>query len=927
MDSLDMLAVDAKMGGVAAQGGLIGRRHEQQELARLIDGTRHGRSGSLVIRGEPGIGKTALINDALTHAAQLQCIEISGVEYESELPYASLHQVCRPLLGHLDDLPPPQRQALLVVFGMTGGDPPDRFRVAMAAMRLLGEAARTGPVVCAVDDAQWVDRASLQALAFIARRLAADPIAMVFAARPSFDGAELVGLPELWLRGLDDRAARELLARSLPGHLDERTHESILSEAAGNPLALLELHRVLTPVQLAGGWGLAKAGANGVEAVYSDVLARLPTPTTTLLLVAAAEPGGEPADIWAAAAQLGVGVEAAEPAEAAGLLTFDRQIRFRHPLVRSAVYQFATPAQRRAAHQALAEVLVGRVDEARRVWHRAHAAAGPDESVAVELETAARKARARGGVAAAAAFLTSALELTADPAERDRRAEEAARATLDAGAPDDAAALLSRIDTTATASVPAPIEILRAEIAFATRRGGDTPVVLLGCAERLKSIDPALSRQTYLKAILTSIFAGRLSESDAADPAAVAAACAEDLPAVDKPKAPDLLLDGLVRRFTTGYRSAAPALAHALREFCGDASARRADAQWYGLAGRVALDLWDQTAWAAIGQWQVDALRRSGMLTLLPVALAHRAGVAVHAGRLAEAEGFITEAQAISAAIGVPPPGYIEPVLAAFRGQREQTVELVREGTDSGTERGEGRVIPLVGYAEAVLHNSFGDYDGALKATRWAIQYDDLGMSGYGLVERVEAGALSGDHATAHEALDQLLERTTASGTDMAKGMAARSRALLADRSRAEPLFVEALEHLRRCEVDMLLARVHLLYGEWLSRRGRPEAAAQLRRAHGVFAPARADALAARARRGLSGLGESVPAPASGPADRLGRQELAIARLVRGGHTNAEIAEQLFLSPRTVEWHLTKIFGKLGIASRRELRTALADTG
>ncbi|WP_193044722.1 ATP-binding protein [Mycolicibacterium baixiangningiae] len=913
---------------MSAQPELLGRHREQETLSRLIDGARQSRSGALVIRGEAGIGKTALLTSALTRATHMRHLCVSGVEYESELAYSGVQQVCQPLTGQFGDLLPPQRDALLVVLGLSDGDAPDRFRVALAVLTLLGEAARTTPIVCAIDDAQWLDKASLQVFGFVARRLAADPVVMIFAARPFDSDSELAGLPEMWLERLDDRAARALLARSLPGRVDERTQAGILAEAAGNPLALLELHRVLTPAELAGGYGWAKARlpAERVESVYSRLLPGLPEPTRTLLLIAASEPAGQPMDVWATAALLGVGVDAAGPAEEAGLLTIGRRIQFRHPLVRSAIYQSASQDERRSVHRALAEVMVGRGEESRRAWHRAHAAAEPDESVAHDLEASADQARARGGAAAAAAFLSAAAELSPDRAECGRRAVAAARDMLDAGAPDAALQLLAHAESAADLD-GIHVEVLRSEIAFATRRGGDAPIHLLACAERLAPVDVALSRQTYLKAMMASIFSARLSGADAADPAAIATACAAAPAPTAAPGAADLLLTGLVKRFTAGYGEAAPVLRRALRVFRDEAAAGTADAQWYGLAGRVALDLWEQADWAAIAQQQIDLLRRGGVLTLLPVALAHRAGVSVHSGRFAEADGFIEEAQAISAAIGVPSPGYIEPVLAAFRGQPERTMELVDAGIASATARGEGRVIPLVGYAAGVLHNTFGDYGAALAATKWAVDYDDLGMCGYGLLERVEAGALGGDTAAAHQALDQLLERTAATGTEMALGMAARSQALLANDGCAEELFIASITHLKRCDVDVLLARVHLLYGEWLRDRGRQDAAAtQLRRAHGIFSRMRADGFAGRARRGLSDLGQAMPVPDTGLADELSRQELTIARMARSGQTNTEIAAQLFISPRTVEWHMTRIFGKLSITSRHGLRAALTDT-
>lgn len=892
----------------------------------MLSSAREGCSGVVVIRGEAGIGKTALLTDALDRVQGFRVIEVSGVEYESELAYASLQHLCQSLLGHLDTLPAPQRNALSVVFGLSDGDPPDRFRVALAVLTLLCEAARRQPILCVIDDAQWVDQSSLQALAFVARRLAADAVAMLFATRTSHGDTDLIDLPEIVLTGLDQAAARELLTRVLPGLLDERITAGVLAEAEGNPLALMELHRSMAPAQLAGGLGLlnVRLPAQRVESVYARLVPELPEATRTLLLIAASEPAGDPTAMWSAATLLGVDPAAADAAEIAGLIRADGRVTFRHPLVRSAVYQNASMAERRRVHAALAHVTEG----AQRSWHRAHAAAEPDESVARDLEQSAEQARRRGGVAAAAAFLAEAVELSPDQAERGRRALAAAKDTLDAGAADTALALLTHAESVTTNLERAQYESLHAEIAFATRRGGDAPLHLLACAERLASVDPDLSRSTYLKAMMTAIFGARLSDTTAARPSAVAAACAAAPPPPDPPRAVDLLLDGLAERFTDGHSAAAPILKRALREFCTDAIADRADPQWYGLAGRVALDMWDQEAWAMLAQRQVETLRRGGILTLLPVALAHRAGVSVHAGRLSEAEGFVEEAQAVSTAIGVPAPGYIEPVLAAFRGDREQTLDLVRASLRSATERGEGRVIPLINYAAAVLHNTFGEYRYALGATEWAVQHDDLGMYGYALLERVEAGAMSGDRRTAHEALEQLLERTSASGTDLAIGMAARSQALLATGSEANDLYRTAIEHLRPSGVEALLGRVHLLYGEWLCRENnRDEAAAQLRRAHAIFTAARADGLATRCRRTLSQLGEAVVTQDVGPPDRLSRQELTIARLARSGHTNSEIAEQLFISSRTVEWHLTKIFGKLKITSRRGLRAALADTG
>lgn len=898
-------------------------------LASLLDDARAGRSGVIVIRGEPGIGKSALLADAVAGAADLRVLHISGAESEMELPYAGIQQLCTPLLGFVRDLPEPQKRALHVALGRGDGAAPDRLLVGLAVLTLLGEAGRAQPIACVVDDAQWVDTASLQALAIVARRILAEPLAMLFAARQPGGGPELAGLPDLALRGLAEPDARALLAAMVPGRLDERVRENIIAEADGNPLALLELHNALTPGGLAGGYGLASAAsrATRIERTFGLRVRELPTATRTLLLLAAAEPAGRPEWLWASAGRLGVGVEAAAPAEAAGLITVDGGIRFRHPLIRAAIYRDASVPERRRVHAALAQAIIGPAADEYRVWHRAHATSAPDEQVANELENSAQRAHARGGVAAAAAFLAYATALSPDPAHRARRALAAAQAKLDAGAPDAAAQLLTIAgDAVDDELLSARTELLRARISFATSRGSDTPPLLLAAARRLAPLDAALARDTYLEALTAAILVGRLSSEPRDSAPAVADAARRAPPAGEPPRAVDLLLDGLVVRLTDGHAAAAPLLRRAIDTFLREEEAGTAEPRWHDLTHRVCLDLFDQDTYNFLCARQLEALRAAGALSVLPVAQVTYAGLCVTGGQFAKAAAALEESGAIITATGAPLPGSVPAYLAAYRGQEALCLKLAGEAIDAATRRGEGFDIAVALYAEAILHTGLGQYPEALAAASSAARYDDVGMSGYVLAELVEAASRCGEHSLAADAATRLAERTSASGTDTGLGLAARATALTGAGAVAEEAYRQAISYLERSPAVMYLPRTHLVYGEWLRRtKRRADARTQLRIAHDMFMRIGANGFAGRAHRELNATGETVyTRPADVTVD-LTTQETHIARLARDGYTNPEIAGQLFISPRTVEWHLGKVFAKLGVTSRRELRNARID--
>ncbi|WP_329249988.1 AAA family ATPase [Actinoallomurus sp. NBC_01490] len=908
---------------------LRGRRAEREAVERLLVQARGGRSGLLVVRGEAGIGKTALLEHVRDAASGFRVERAVGVESEMEFAFAGLHQLCAPMLDRLGALPDLQQAALGVALGQRAGDPPARLLVGLTTLSLLAEAAEERPLLCLVDDAQWLDEASAQTLAFVARRVEAERLALLFALRdpgPVPEGPEaFAGLPELRLGGLGEADARALLAAAVHAPLDEGVRDRIIAEARGNPLALLELPRGAEPAhlaELAGGFGLPDALSvpRRIEDSFQRRSGSLPAETQSLLLVAAAEPLGDTSLLWRAAEHLGIGAEAATPAVTAGLLEIGARVRFAHPLVRSAIYRSAAPVERRRTHHALAEATDPQADPDRRAWHRAQAVPGADETVAAELEHSAGRARARGGPAAAAAFLEQATALTPDSAERARRALAAAHAKHQAGGPEAALELL-----TVAAAGPldalqhARVELLRAQIAFVLTRGSDVPGMLLDAAKRLAPLDAALARETYLEAIEAAIHAGPLGQGRGVPEVAEAARAAPPPPMPPGPV--DLLLDGLVTRFTQGYEASVPGLQRALEAMRGhrlgvDSDGRRE--LW--LACRIAIMLFDDEVDVLTGRY-VRFARDVGALATLATALNFHATMIVGNGELARTAELIAEETAITQSTGTPSLPHARLTLAAWRGRQAEASELYTAAVRDATGRGEGTVVTLAQYAMAVLHNGLGNYDAALAAAAGPCEYDELAHSSVALPELIEAAVRAGEPAHAAAALERLSPRTRASGTQWALGVEARSRALTSTGPAAEELYREAIERLGRCRRATDLARAHLVYGEWLRREGRRQAAReQLRTAHRLLSEMGVEAFAERAARELRATGEQPRKRTAQAADALTARELHIARLVATGATSKEIAAQLFLSPRTIDAHLRNIFGKLDITSRRQLR-------
>ncbi|MFC0453670.1 helix-turn-helix transcriptional regulator [Rhodococcus jostii] len=906
---------------------LLGRATACRTLDRLLCETRSGHSGTLVLRGDPGIGKSALLDYLAEQASGCRVVRARGVESEMELAFSGLHQLCAPMLHQLERLPAPQRDALGIAFGLRAANSPDRFLVGLAVLSLLSEVAEEQPLVCLIDDMQWLDHASVQALAFAGRRLLAEPVLLVFAVR-EIRQQELLGLPDLVVDGIGDRDARQLLTSAIRGRLDAQVLDRIIAETHGNPLALLELPRGLTSAQLAGGFGLpTRPLASRIEQSFRSRLEVLPPETQLLLLTASAEPVGDAGLLWRAAGILGIDPSAAAPAEDAGLLELGSRVQFRHPLVRSAAYKAATLSDRRKVHRALAEATDQHADPDRRAWHRARAAPGPDETVAAELEHSAGRAQGRGGVAAAAAFLERAAELTPESALLGTRALAAAQAKFDAGSPDRATELLATVEMSPLDDLQrARAERLRAQITFARNRGSGAPALLLGAARRLSLLDAGLARETYLEMLGAVMFAGRFGGSRGLRESAEAARAAP--PGPRPPRAIDLLLDGLATRFIEGYAAGVPQLKNALRALNRDDGLSEDDARWLWLACRVATDVWDDESWHELASLQVRLARSAGALNVLPIALTYRAGVCVHAGEFAAASALIDETETITQATGNAPLRYTSLVLAAWRGQEPEVLKLTQASLDDATRRGEGRAITLAEYATAVLYNGFGQYQAAFEAAQKACEHDDLGLCGWALIELIEAAARNGRTQAAAAAFERLEERTRASGTDWALGIEARSRALLSDAAAADALYREAIERLTRSRIVVHLFRARLLYGEWLRRENHRSASREhLRAAHEMFSHIGADGFAERARRELLATGETARKRTVDTFGELTAQEGQIARLACDGYTNPEIGGQLFISSRTVEWHLRKVYTKLGIGSRRELRNMLAGIG
>lgn len=905
---------------------LIGRERELRVLDDLVSAIRQGESRCLVILGEPGVGKSTLIETLADQTADLRVIRIAGVEAEMEIPFAALHQLCAPLFDHLGLLTAPQRQALEITFGLSDGPAPEPLLVGLAVLSLLAEVAAEKPLLCVVDDAQWLDQASAHVGSFVARRLRAESVGIVICMRRR--SQELTGLPELLVEGLPENDARKLLASELMAPVDERVLGNFIAETRGNPLALLELPRGLSADELALGfsWPEDRTLSGSIEESFRHRVLKLPPDTQHLLLIASAEPLGDPLLLWRAAEQRGIDADAAQPAVEDDLISFGARVRFRHPLVRSTVYRSASADQRRAAHAALAEVTDEAIDPERRIWHRARAAAGPDEEIAGELEQLADRARSRGGLAAAATFLEQATALSVDPGRRASRALAAGRAKIQAGSLDSAAQLLTLAEAGPLSEIDlARVDLARAQLAFAADRGNRAPPLLLKAAHRLEKIDVDLARSTFLDAIMAASLAGDLAAPDA-DVAAVARAAAEAPAPARTPMPSDLLLDGLATTFTLGYEAGLPQVRAAV---ASDTVGMPIDQElrWLSVAYRAAMHNWDHGRALAHCARFVQLARETGALTELTLGVNDYAILLMVGGESNAAATAVDESYATSAALGGNYVPYGAMAVAAWRGDEGVASTLIRAHRESAAKRGEGAGIAGSRWAEAVLNNGLGRYRRALDAAQLAVDATNrraFELYNWVLGELVEATARAGLRDALPGLLKQLSETAAVAQTGWSLGLLARARALDSSDDSAEGFYRDSIEAYGSTGLRSEVARAHLLFGEWLRRqRRRSDARTELHLALEMFDDMGMAGFAERARVELRATGETARKRSVETSDQLTAQEAQVAKLAREGLSNPEIAARLFISARTVQYHLSKVFAKLGITSRNQLDQVL----
>jgi DNA-binding CsgD family transcriptional regulator len=913
---------------------LLGRSEERQQLDSLLDQARSGRAGVLVLRGEAGIGKSTLIKHLEQRAAGFQICRAVGVESEMELPYAGLQQLCGPIADHADHLSPLHRSVLDQAFGLRTGSPPERFLVGMAALELACAVAREQPLIWLIDDAQWIDRSSVQAIAFVGRRLLTERVVVVVAARESREENELAGLPEVKVDGLEPEDAGTLFDSVVSGPTDPVVRERIIAETRGNPLALLELPRAWTAAELVEGLSAAtrRPLSSQLERGFAKRLGALPPDTQTFLTLAAAEPKGDAELLWSAAQRLGLGWNVAAPAEQVGLIELGRRIYFRHPLVRAAAYRSAPLQERLDVHRALADVTDPVLDADRRAWHRACSTVIHDEGIALELEKSAERAKARGGFLAAAALLERAALLSAGGERRANRILAAAQAKRDAGSLDAALQLLSEMDSEVPSELrDALADQLRGKIAFDQRRGTEAAALLLSAAERLEASAPRLARDMYLEALAAAVWAGGMGGEGMMTKVAEAARAAP--PAEAPMRTTDLLLDALACMVTDGYTAAAKMMSSALAAVRDHdpAPGEVSGLAWVvggRAAGVIAAEAWDYDTGRTVAERQVDLARRSGALVQLQLALSFQAFFVLLTGDMATAAGLLDEERQLSAMTRTDTAGLGDLLVTAYRGDVDRASPAIEAIVGGAAQDGQERMVALAHHSASVLFNGLGRHADALRNAQSVIDSGVLGLQALAISELAEAASRENDGDRLASACDWARQRAKATPTQWALGIAARLNALEAnDATTAADYFQESIDHLGRTPLRVEHARSQLMYGEWLRRQGlRGQARTQLAAAYDSFSAMGVGAFAERARRELSATtGRRARRSLDVSSVQLTSQELHIAQLAQLGLSNREIGGRLFLSPRTVEWHLRNTFGKVGVATRRELRDTNLD--
>ena len=902
---------------------LIGRAHEQSALAQVLASVADGLSAALVLRGEAGVGKTALLDFIASQPAEVTCVHLSGLESETHLGFAAIHRLLVPYLANIDDLPTTQAEALRTAIGLSDAAPANSFILGLSVLTILSAVTRANPMVILVDDAQWLDAESLEILAFVARRLYAERLGMVFSVREPSAQPLLEGVTSLQVGGLAKDDAVQLLMDLAPGVVDRQVADRIADRSQGNPLVLVEVSRELNAFRAPRSLLLDDPlpMSQRLDKHFRNQIEDLPDDCQRALLFAAAHPDPKSDLVRQAAEHDGLTPDAVLPAVAAGLVRTSPTFEFRHPLIRSAVYAGADALRRRHTHQVLASLTDTNTEADLQAWHLASAATGPDEFVAAALERGALAARSRGGYLSEAAHLARAADLSPRASARATRLLHAAEAALTGGAPLRAQALLEAgLPTGQDPFLQAQFKKLQANALHrAGRPGRDTPATLLAAAQAFASIDPDLARETMLEALEQTFIRGNLVlDTTPYDVGHAALAMVSGDGSLT-----DILLEATGTYLRLGFVDAAPLIRLALTRLAADDALGDSVPRWFALGQVLAQLLWDERA---SHNWLLrcaELARRTGALEFLTMTLTPLSGIEVVMGRFRSAEARLADLRQLSRAIGVE-EGRVAALdnarLRAWLGADEEALEVARRSYETGTRIGAGYHQCLAKVALAVVEFGRAGYTEAYTLAQQLLEADSLGVMNEALPNFIEAAVRSDHRDDAVMALESLRTRATASGTPWALGVLARCEAILAPDLTAESSFVQALGHLDQTEVRTERARTHLMYGEWLRRqKRRSDARVQLRIAQDMFDDMGAAAFAVRARSELAATGERN----SANGDGLTPQESHIARLASEGATNQEIAIALFITTHTVEYHLGKVYRKLGVSSRRLLRSAL----
>ena len=905
------------MGG---EGPLLGRDPEQQQVHRLIANARNGRGGALLLVGEPGIGKTTLLRATTGAPAGFQVLRADGHEAESTMPYAALHRLMIPLRDFVTELPERHQQALRVATGSATGPPPDRFLVGLGTLGLLAAAGEVAPVACAVDDSHFLDSESLDALAFVARRLEAESAVLVFASRdvPELE-QRMAGVPTLRLSGLPHDAAVRLLASRLPDPIDPAVATQIAAATRGNPLALTDLAVELSVARLAESSFADEPVPVGrhLESHYLRRVRLLSDEQQRWLLVAAADSTGNLDMIRAAAESIGIMAAAGEDAETAGLVELDLAVRFRHPLVRAAVYGAAPGAERRRVHAALAGAAADLGAAELEAWHAAKATVGTDAEVADRLEGVADLAGRRGGFVSRANVLVQAAALTPDRGLGYARLVAAAEAALAAGVAQFAKGMLDEVDEDLLDPLArGRMVAVRASVAMFTADPAlrHATADMLVAARAMTAYDLTAAQDTLIQAMYFLLPAERLATGVSISE--LGARLQEGAELQDGTAA--TILRGLAAHLTLPYAQAVPLMRQAVREII---TLDDEQLLTYGAISLVLTSaLWDAPAMRHGLQRTAAAARDLGSLRILDLTLWSMSLSELRAGTPRRAVQCVEQVRDLRRAIGYQAEHVVNPAVLAWTGAPQSQVEMFSE---QARAIGMGGVHASGITALAVRDLAEGSYESAFDRLRPFVDEPFLQVTPLEYADFVEAAVRSGRPEDAHPFVERLEELAAANGSPWTAGVAARSRALVDDGS-AEEHFTRAVAALEPTEVHVELARTHLLFGEWLRRaRRRKRARDHLRRAVELFEQSEAPAFAERARHELGATGETPREPGAGPGPGLTTQELTVARLARSGHTNAEIGATMFLSVNTVDYHLRKVFQKLGISSRRQLSEQL----